>query len=232
MNPIIEKIRKLLALANSPNENESASALAKARELQRQYAISNKDLETAEYQERFFQRPWRSMPKAIPSIFTILRDFFKVYPIYLMTPSKAEYGVCWVLVGKGHDILIAEYVFIHLLRSSRKAWLKYSKGFPKRLKRATVIRRHEAFIFGFFHEIAVRLLVQNEAWYNETGIVLREDLKLKSWVQQRHGDIKTVNKKPLKCTHEQSLLSGMNAGRSIDLNKPIGEAQKTALRIE
>lgn len=50
---IVQKIQKLLALSNSPNENEAAVALKKARELMLKHHIEQMDLDTAVSGEKF-----------------------------------------------------------------------------------------------------------------------------------------------------------------------------------
>lgn len=51
MNDIREKVKKLLTLAESPNENEAKSALLKARELMAKHKISNAELEELKSQK-------------------------------------------------------------------------------------------------------------------------------------------------------------------------------------
>lgn len=50
---IVQKIQKLLALSNSPNENEAAVALKKARELMLKHHIEQMDLDAAVSGEKF-----------------------------------------------------------------------------------------------------------------------------------------------------------------------------------
>lgn len=50
---IAEKIKALLALATSPNENEAASAMEKAQELLAKHNLSMKDVTSAEAADRF-----------------------------------------------------------------------------------------------------------------------------------------------------------------------------------
>lgn len=60
---IIDKIRKLLALSTSPNENEAALAAAKAKELLDQYELTEVDLVKQEIEEKKFDTGTIAVPQ-------------------------------------------------------------------------------------------------------------------------------------------------------------------------
>ncbi|MBI5646672.1 MAG: DUF2786 domain-containing protein [Ignavibacteriae bacterium] len=224
-SPIIGKIRKLLALAGSPNEHEASLALAKAREMQREYGISDSDLAQAEFVIQQCNRStWRSRPIEQPWIFSLLKAYFKVIPVIITTGAMEVLGCDWIYCGKPHDILIAEYVHDYLMRVAKQRWSIYEKSLSHRIKRRGKIERHRAFLHGFFCAVSERLDAQNRAWYNETGIVVHADAKLVNFVDQYLGG--ALSKRSInKGKSDQSFVDGFVQGVDVDIAKPVSAAQ-------
>ena len=76
---ILDKIRKLLALSKSPNENEAAVALAMAQELMLRYNIDNIDLEqesTEDIIEIDFKISYQAEESSLRFVYWLGKAFF------------------------------------------------------------------------------------------------------------------------------------------------------------
>lgn len=126
--PILEKIRKLLRLGQSPNPNEAALALSRAFELARKHQI---DLESVnlddEEIERYLLRIGARLQFERKLILNLVKRFFRV-KIIACLPNVA-------FIGRQTDIAIAHYVHDYLLRALRAGVRDYQAEVRRKLSR-------------------------------------------------------------------------------------------------
>jgi hypothetical protein len=106
---IIDKIRKILALSQSPNGEEAERAAEKARELLIKYNLSIDQFEDVKIEEkiigRFFKKPrlWR-----LVLINTITEFYFcRSLIIKGVLPGGGIYDYKIEIIGKPHHVAIA-----------------------------------------------------------------------------------------------------------------------------
>jgi len=141
------KIKKLLALGNSPNENEAAIALEKAQKLLRQYEMSLEDvLDVTEdnVREVYVHEGSSRIPMWIGWLGTTIASAFNVgcYRKYVWNPGLRRYQPAIVLVGFEVDLEIAHHCFIFLrgaiecnYRSKRQEMkARGRRSFPRNFK--------------------------------------------------------------------------------------------------
>jgi len=224
---ILGKIRKLLALAQSPNEAEAAAAALKAQELLQKYNLSTASVENAQsgidcvdIESGTRQARWRMilLSGVAPAYFSQL----------LIVSSYGKYT--YQLVGKPHNVEIARSMFDYLEfainRISRESENK---------KR--IIRSAEAFRLGMAHSIVSRLDVKRK------GTPLRS-LFSKSLVQNLYaseralvdsyiknlGNVK-FRSTTLNITSRGDFNSGLAAGKKVSLNGQINREGGGVKRI-
>ncbi|HUU87426.1 MAG TPA: DUF2786 domain-containing protein [Candidatus Glassbacteria bacterium] len=128
---IVDKVKKLMALGESPNKNESERALSKAHELMRKHNIDNLK-EEREYE--FTVRPigislGKRTPNYMYSIGRIVSDFYFVKYIssYHFDENKWVNQRHFELFGKPENLDLAEYVFHFLYNQGQELWKEFKK---------------------------------------------------------------------------------------------------------
>lgn len=139
---LLAKIKKLLALAKSPNPHEAASALAMAQKLMKEYQISQEDVEiTTKESETLFAR---RTPMYIHKLLRVICLAFGCEG-YLSKWDKAKA----VFLGQEERPEIASYCFDVLYRKLMKARKEFIANQSKRLKRSTLIARADLYCEGW-----------------------------------------------------------------------------------
>lgn len=157
MNPIIDKIRKLLRLnrCSKATPNEAAVALSKAMQLPAEHGI---DLDKVSTEDTDATVTHRTTPAvfgaAERNASSLVKRHFNVDALFSNRTGK----VVIHFIGYPETCDLAIYVFVYLVRCARNAW----KNRPnKRLK------NRESFIYGFF--IAIDELMPPK--FHQPGLV-------------------------------------------------------------
>ena len=118
-NAILDKIRKLMALGQSPNENEAMAALAKARALMVEYKISQGEVDAHKVKsQKFVERQldtWCTKYND-PWLMTLANKIAKAHccDSYL-SHYKGYKKIYMVIVGFEDDVNMAEIAFYYAL---------------------------------------------------------------------------------------------------------------------
>ena len=124
-NPIIEKIRKLLALANSSNEHEAALAAAHAQRLLSEHNLAMADVEAKQQRpqsaEKVETTVAKTLPKWVRNLSAGVCSAFDCQAIHHPAQGKMTF------IGVGADVQVASYTFSYLDRTVRKLCSSYMK---------------------------------------------------------------------------------------------------------
>lgn len=123
-NPVIEKIRKLLALSNSCNEHEAALAASHAQRLLSEHNLAMADINTEQKPEkadRIETAAAKTLPKWLRHLTAAVSSAFDCRAIHHPANGKLTF------IGVGADVQIAAYTFSYLDRSVRKLCVSYMK---------------------------------------------------------------------------------------------------------
>ena len=135
---LLDKVRKLLALATSSNEHEALSAKNKVREL---YAKHNLEQTAQDTRSRFSHLVICHGKKRIEihqdKILGILVGHFFVQVVYfrLYDAKSGERHKAVEIIGTRENVLMAEYVYHFLLRQLEFLVREVAKHSPKKLTR-------------------------------------------------------------------------------------------------
>lgn len=129
---IINKIKKLLALAESSNENEAALAFARAQKLMQDYDISMTDISESSFDNMEIDIPVLFRNKAI--IVKFINIISETFGIKIIIRTRGSSPRAFTLIGKKERILTAEYAFTILYRSLYNARNRFYAGFKEDLK--------------------------------------------------------------------------------------------------
>lgn len=169
----IEKIRKLLALAESPNEHEARAALLKARELMAEHKLSEREVRDASKQKVMNidteitcskrRNPW------IVYMSGVIGENYccKGYRSHIKGRQTQSIG----FIGLEDDIEICMTVFkyavdctLSQIKRIKKENAEYYHGYVTRLC--------DSYGFGFAYGLKLALEVQREEKAQEWGLVL------------------------------------------------------------
>lgn len=121
---IIEKIKKLLALANSSNEHEAALAAGHAQRLLSEHNLAMADIEAShkpDKADRVETAVSKSLPKWVRHLSAGISVAFDCQAVHHPATGKMTF------IGVGADVQIAVYAFTYLDRTVRKLCSAYMK---------------------------------------------------------------------------------------------------------
>lgn len=187
-SPIIEKIKKLLALANSSNEHEAALAAGHAQRLLSEHNLAMTDIEAAhkpDKADKVETAVSKSLPKWMRHLSAGVSTAFDCQAVHHPATGRLTF------IGVGADVQIAAYTFTYLDRTVRKLCSTYMKG---HVASTTIANRHrelmrQSYYLGAVSTITTRLREQKVQTPVTTGalVVVKEGL-----IRQAMNEIGTL----------------------------------------
>lgn len=125
---LLEKVRKLLALSESANENEAVLALRKARELLSRHHLPAEG-EPSRCCSKVINLKRQRLAGHHRLLATILIDFFQVEVVLATTfePATGREYKCLDLIGRPGQVKVAEYVHAFLTGRLTTLWQQHRK---------------------------------------------------------------------------------------------------------
>jgi hypothetical protein len=219
---IIERIARLLALAESPNQHEAEAAMAAAQRLMLRHNLDVVRSRVA--------RDYRSLHLGAPSgrvseherlVAMILGKHFFVEVIWIPVyrPLEGKRGSVLELCGTAGNLAIAEYVHGFLHQTADRLWADH-----RRARGIRTNRDRRTFLAGVMVGFADKLARQ-EASSRSEGLVWVKDGDLEHYFRRRHPYVRHVRHSGQRRTDAWS--HGREAGRKIVLHKPVTAAAQS-----
>lgn len=223
---VLERIAKLLRLANSPNEHEAAIAASKAQELMFRYGITASQVEST------------ASTKADTVKSQVVRDVFegKVRTGWRakLFSSVGRTSMCFpytdidirtgdpygIYIGVESDVQVAVYVFTYLKTTlERQAELYIRKN---HLRGGAAISGRSSWLNGACDAVTKRLVDEfikrkQEAGEIGTALVVSREGEISRYLQTHAMRFKT-HRSRVRVT--KSYVDGMRHGNEMDLGKP------------
>lgn len=212
---VLERIRKLLALAGSSNQHEAEIAMRKAHELMLRHNIEATRARTYEaYEVDYLGDPEKRGNRVEDAVMVLLTEYFFVkvirIPVYL--PRLGKRGACFELTGTRPNLEMAKHVYHFLLATAERLW--QANRNDARVTSGRDRLAYQAGVIGGFHE----KLRAERTELKETGLVWIGDSQLDAYYHLRHPRITTRRSAVRRnSAHE----AGREAGRTIVLHRPI-----------
>ena len=212
---VLDRIRKLLALAGSPNQHEAEIAMRKAHELMLRHNIA----ETAaradrSYEVRHLGDPARRGTRVDSDVAGLLSEFFFVkvirVPVYL--PRLGKSGKVYEIAGTRANVEMASHVFAFLLATAERLW--NANRHDARVRNGRDRLAYQSGVVGGFRE---KLLSERKD-LNQTGLVWVGDGALDDFYHARHPRIVTRSH---RVRINGAHAAGREAGRTVVLHKPV-----------
>ena len=168
--PIIEKIKKLLALANSSNEHEAALAAGHAQRLLSEHNLAMADIEAShkpDKADKVETTAAKTLPKWLRHLSSGVSAAFDCQAVHHPSTGKMTF------IGVGADVQVAAYTFTYLDRILRKLCGNYMKGHAG----GTTVNRHrelmrQSYYLGAVSTITTRLREQKVQTPVTTGALV------------------------------------------------------------
>jgi hypothetical protein len=211
---VVARIRKLLALAASPNQHEAEAAMNRAHELMLRHNIDRVDAEQ-EFEVRFLGEPRQRGNSVEAEIIGLVAQFFfvEVIGIQVYQPRDSTYARMFELCGTRANLDMACHVYEFLLATVERLWREHRATSP-----ATSGRERLAFQTGVVRGFRNKLLVERFKLQRGEGLVWVGSSRLEAFYRRRHPRIvRRRHSIRLGAAHR----AGVEAGGNIVLHRPV-----------
>lgn len=238
---IIDRIRKLLALAQSANENEAQAAALKAQELLAEHNLREADLHEAD--DEFVidgellsdSRPWRRKLAA-----NVARLYFCEYYYGFVKQYTPDRKCGYIrfdrhhFIGAEHNVIVGKAIFMYLCDAIDRLAREAAKGRPA--------RGRASFVTSFRHACASRLTQRvadkwgdimehrvsgliNHHQSNLPALMESTAAKLEAFLNEKVPGTEVQEYKP-KLHSLDGAIAGFDAGDDIGLDVQVTSRQR------
>ncbi len=223
--PMLERIAKLLALAESPNEHEAQAAMSAAQRLMLKHNIEAAVSGSAtSYCFRHLGKPTGRISEHERRLAMILDEFFFVQVIWvpMWRVTDAKRGSVLEVCGSRHNVELAAYVYDFLIYTSDALYRADRKRRADRTHQAR--RKFLAGVMSGFHE-----RLKSERKRSETeGLVWAGDAELGGYFRRRHPHVRWA--RHAVSTTGEAYARGQTAGRNIVLHRGVKSGGNAPIR--
>lgn len=215
---VLDRIAKLLALAQSANEHEAQSAANTAQRLMLKYNLDwVNEPQARAYAFRHVGRETGRVSEHERVIAGILDQYFFVDAIWVPVwrAREGKPGSVLELCGSTTNLEIASYVYDFLLQTAERLWKEH-----KRELRITANRDRRAFLAGVMLGFEEQLVAEQRSAKQE-GLVWIGDPELRRWFKERHPRVRTIRRESSGSWGARE--QGREVGRDIVLRRGVTE---------
>ena len=220
-SPIIEKIKKLLALANSSNEHEAALAASHAQRLLSEHNLAMADIEAThkpDKADKVETNVSKTLPKWVRHLSAGVSTAFDCQAIHHPATGKMSF------IGVGADVQVAAYTFAYLDRTVRKLCTNYMKHHVS----SSIANRHrelmrQSYYLGAVSTINTRLRDQKIQTPVTTGTLVPVKEGLIRQAMKEIGNLRTVRSRK-SYINADAYTNGQNDGRQVGIHRGIGSS--------
>ncbi|MGE0403181.1 MAG: DUF2786 domain-containing protein [Kofleriaceae bacterium] len=212
---ILDRIRKLLALAGSDNRNEAELAMQKAHELMLRHNVdAPRTAVDGRYIVRQIGSPEKRGNRVEGAVLALLAELFfvKVILVPVWLPLLGKRGTAYEISGTRANVDMAEHVYSFLLATADRLW-RENRG-DTRVKSGRDRLSYQMGVIGGFRD---KLLADRVA-LQQTGLVWVGDADLDRHYRARHPRV-TTRKRSMRL--DDAHEAGREAGRTVVLHKPV-----------
>lgn len=232
---LLRRVEKLLHLAQSSNEHESYLAMQTVRELYRKHNVKTFQTQAdRQFVHAVLNLGRKVVSQADTMISVILRSHFFVRTItvgYFDVAQKRQTKALEIL-GTKENVLMAEYVFHYLRRSTEQLWRTFKKQYdaPGSSKRSYILgvltgfdekltdtrmenKATQAGVPSSDADVALPILVQQ-------NIMLGMKRELESFLQERYPRTR-MRSWSSSSGDAESYYAGQEEGRRLTISKAI-----------
>jgi hypothetical protein len=212
---VLERIRKLLALAGSANQHEAELAMKKAHELMLRHNVESANV-ARQYHVLHLGNPEKRGNRVEAAVLSLLAELFfvKVISVPVYVPRLGKRGTAYEISGTRANVDMAEHVYTFLLATADRLWAENRNDARVRSGRDRL--SYQAGVIGGFRD----KLLADRVTLKGTGLVWVGDADLDRFYRARHPRI-TMRTRTVRV--DGAHAAGREAGRSVVLHKPVSE---------
>lgn len=232
---VLDKIQKLLSLANSSNEHEAKLAADRANELLTRYNLSMQDIkEGREYSSvKVGGGARRKFHHEL--VFSLLMEFFFIEIV--QSRRKGIRGfipgeVVAIFIGEEHNVKIAKYIFDFLVPAMERGWKAFKAKYEAEGYGGLTAHK-KSYYTGLYLGLQENLEKTRKKVEQEAGLVVVKDPGIKDHIDDmfdKPGDAKALStdtrggiamKEGYEQGKETQIAMGLDSGKESSY---IGEA--------
>jgi hypothetical protein len=213
---VVERIARLLALAESPNRHEAEAATVAAQKLMLKYNLDvQRDAAARDYGHRHLGAPSGRVNEHERVLAMILGRHFFVEAIWVPVyrPLEGKRGSVLEICGTHANLSIADYVHGFMIETADRLWREH-----KRAVGIAFDRERRTFLAGVMAGFAEKLARQAHTNKSQ-GLVWVQDGDLVRFFRRRHPYIRHVRHTGHRRT--EAYAQGRAAGRAIVLHRAV-----------
>lgn len=213
---VLDRVAKLLALAESPNVNEAQAAATAAQRLMLKHNLDIAEARAKRgYSYRHLGKPTGRITEAERWIANILRKHFFVETIWVHVyrPLEGKTGRILEICGTRANLELASYVYDFLLEAGERLWVSHKKARGIRGDRDR--RTFLAGVMSGFHDKLRIERKENE----KAGLVWVGDADLDVFYRRRHPSVRLTRHQG--SARNAAHAEGKAAGRNLVLHRGI-----------
>jgi hypothetical protein len=225
-SPVLERIAKLLALAESPNEHEAQAAMSAAQRLMLKHNIEAAiGGASVAHCFRHIGKPTGRVSEHERRLAMILDEHFFVQVIWVPVwrVAEAKRGSVLEVCGTSDNVELAAYVYDFLMYTADALYREDRKRRGDRSHAAR--RKFMAGVMSGFHERLNRERQRSEA----EGLVWVGDAELGHYFRRRHPHVRYAQH--AVSTGGDAYSRGQTAGRSIVLHRGVKAGASATIRL-
>ena len=214
---VLERVAKLLALAESSNEHEAQAAMSAAQRLMLKHNLESVlDGRTQAYDFRHLGAPSGRIPESERLLASILADHFFVEVIWVPVwrPLEGKRGSVLEVCGTPENLELAAYVRDFVMHTGERLWREY------RGVRRTPGRERQRFLAGVVTGFRDKLEREQRKNRSE-GLVWQGDGELHSFFRRRHPHVRYS--RHAAHTGSEAYARGREAGQRLVLHRGLRE---------
>ena len=215
----LRRLRKVLSLAASPNENEAQQAVQKARELMLKY---NLDCVSLDGERDFACRALGDIKArhtaAELRMASLLGRFFFVEVLWQHSydARRDKTGTVLTVYGTTPNLEMAHYVHDYLWTVMASLWARYRQA-----RGMTGQRQRQKYFAGVLDGFYRKLESQERMIRETTDLVWKGDPRLGEYFRYLNPRIRTYHRGGIKA--DDAYRAGVHDGRQVTLHRPIAE---------
>jgi hypothetical protein len=220
---VLDRVAKLLALAESANEHEAQAAMNAAQRLMLKYNLDAvASGRTSAYGFRHLGRATGRVSESECILASIIGEHFFVDAIWVPVwrPLEGKRGSVLEVCGSPENLELAEYVHAFLSATAERLWREYKKA--RGIRQNANRRTFQAGVMAGFRD---KLEAQQKS-DSARGLVWVGDRDLEVYFRRRHPRVRTTRYSARR--RPDAYAHGREAGRRIVLHRGVSSGPSRA----
>jgi hypothetical protein len=218
---ILSRVRKLMALAESPNRHEAEAAMAKAHELMEKNNLDRiRREEPRTFSSLFLGRPALRHPREDYALALLLQDFYFVMGIWVpaFVLEKGKMGRVLEISGTRRNLKVAAYVYDFVRHFVETKWTAYNRD--RGLNRYRKTDFSVGILEGFRSKVEQRNRPPARGGRDGTALAKVRDVQLENYFSYRHPHVSTLYRRGSR-EDPGVRKDGERVGRNLVIHKGV-----------